>query len=101
VAGQATLAAKSSKAQLPGQNVAPVNLPTQSMATQAGLTQPPTGQPLPTQNTQPPPATTSRSFRSPFRRETPPPSPAATSTPPPPVPPEIDDSAFRPARLPE
>jgi RNA polymerase subunit RPABC4/transcription elongation factor Spt4 len=101
VAGQATLATKSSKAQLPGQNVAPVNLPTQSMATQAGLSQQPTGQPVSTQNTQPPPATTSQSFRSPFRREAPPPSPATTSTPPPPLPPEIDDSAYRPARLPE
>jgi RNA polymerase subunit RPABC4/transcription elongation factor Spt4 len=125
VQGQATLQG-TSKAQLPGQNMTAQGLPpaavstsmaTQTMPAQTMPAQTAPGQPMPDQ-----PATTSRSFRSPFRREAgaPPPvtpastpasapasapaaTPAGTSPATPPIPPasDIDDTPYRPARLPE
>jgi RNA polymerase subunit RPABC4/transcription elongation factor Spt4 len=103
VPGQATLQS-TSKAQLSGNS-----MPTQTMPTQAAPGQSMAGQaPMPQ-------TTTSRAFRSPFRRDTsaPPPAPTAASsapgvTPPsaplvtPTVPPsDIDDTPYRPARMPE
>lgn len=89
VAGQATLQG-TSKAQLSS-----ANMPTQTMPAQT----------LPDQSGQAPPATTGRSYRSPFRRDAvaPPPAPttAATSTQPATPPPSDIDAPFRPARLPE
>jgi RNA polymerase subunit RPABC4/transcription elongation factor Spt4 len=75
-------------------------------------------QPMPAQSlpgqagqSEPAPATTGRSFRSPFRRDAgaPPPvtnssqsaTPPVTPPLPPPASPDIDDAPFRPARLPE
>jgi hypothetical protein len=74
------------------------------VAPQAQFTQ----QAQPQLQTQAGPATTSRTYRSPFRRDSAPP-PVAPSTPPPasavPPPvstgPDADDSPFRPARMPE
>lgn len=55
------------------------------------------------------PATTGRAYRSPFRRDNAPPPPQPSSTPPaapattptPAPAPDVDDSAYRPARMPE
>ncbi len=96
VAGQATLQS-TSKPQLSS-----TNMPTQTMAAQS----------LPDQagQDQPGAATSGRSYRSPFRRDTGAPPPVTTpnqpTTPaasplPPPTSPDIDDAPFRPARLPE
>jgi RNA polymerase subunit RPABC4/transcription elongation factor Spt4 len=92
-----------------GQAVAGQALPTQTMTTQAlpgqalpGQAlpgQPLSGQPLPNQA-----ATTSRSFRSPFRRDAGAPPQGNTGNnpaPPPPPSPDIDDAPYRPARMPE
>jgi RNA polymerase subunit RPABC4/transcription elongation factor Spt4 len=94
VAGQATLQG-TSKTQLSGTNMPVQTMPAQALPDQAGTVPPST-------------ATTGRSYRSPFRRDTVAPPPVTTSnsasTPPvaPPVtPPDIDDTPFRPARLPE
>ena len=97
-AGQATLQS-TSKAQLSS-----TNMPTQTMGAQAIAAQAVTDP-----SGQVPPATTGRSYRSPFRRDTvapPPPVPTststATSTPPvTPPPSDVDDAPFRPARMPE
>jgi RNA polymerase subunit RPABC4/transcription elongation factor Spt4 len=100
VAGQATLQS-TSKGQLSS-----TNMPTQTMPAQAI-----SAQTMADPSGQVPPATTGRSYRSPFRRDAvaPPPPPAslpttstATSTPavtPPPS--DVDDAPFRPARMPE
>jgi hypothetical protein len=112
VAGQATLQG-TSKAQLPGQSTASSLPPAAVTANMATQTMP--AQALPDQQ-----PTTSRSYRSPFRRDTgapPPPittagaQPAPAASPvtatPPPLPPantpnsDIDDAPYRPARLPE
>lgn len=97
---------------IPGQAVAgqrrtASSLPTQSMSSQALPGQPLSSQPLATQpvSGQPSPAGTGRSFRSPFRREavTPPPANANNNPPSsvPPSSPDLDEAAYRPARLPE
>lgn len=78
------------------------SLPTQTMPSQAAPGQTLPGQPL---ASQPAPATTSRSFRSPFRRDTVVPPPPATNPvthqPTQPPPPDIDEAPYRPARMPE
>ena len=85
---------------VPGQAITGQALPTQTMSTQAMGSQQLPGQPLSNQGA---PATTSRSFRSPFRRDAVAPPPAANSNPatPPPSTPDIDDTPYRPARMPE
>jgi RNA polymerase subunit RPABC4/transcription elongation factor Spt4 len=96
VAGQATLQG-TSKPQLSGGNMPTQTMPAQVLPDQA-------------EQPQPAPATTGRSYRSPFRRDTgaPPPVTASNSPSTPPVappipapPPDIDDAPYRPARLPE
>ena len=98
-------AAPSRSAALPqtisGQAVASHSLPAQTMPPQTAASQALPGQAL---SSQPAPATTSRSFRSPFRRDTtamPPPPANNTPAPPPPPAPDIDEAPYRPARMPE
>ncbi len=99
VAGQATLQG-TSKAQLSSANMPTQTMPAQTMPAQS----------LSDQSNQAPPATTGRSYRSPFRRDAvaPPPAPISSATSSPPAPPpvtpppsDMDDAPFRPARLPE
>lgn len=94
VAGQATLQS-TSKAQLASTNMPTQTMPAQSLPDQSGQVSSP--------------ATTGRSYRSPFRRDAvapPPPAPTSTSTatsapPVTPPPSDLDDAPFRPARMPE
>lgn len=123
IAGQAVASPARPTQALPAQSKASQSMPTQAMPSQA---MPPQGQPanlpgqplggqplpnqpLPNQPLTSQPTPTGRSFRSPFRRDggTPPPSstPTTNSNPipptPPPASPDIDDTPYRPARMPE
>ncbi len=92
---------------VPGQATIGAAKPQLATTTQTMTGQSVTGRPAPSQvgQPQPAPATTSRSFRSPFRRESAPPpampTPATTIPTTPPPAPDIDDTPYRPARLPE
>lgn len=87
---------------LPTQTMPVQTMPAQAKPAQNSASNLP-GQPLPSQPIPSQPATTSRSFRSPFRRDGGAPPPANTSNPIPPPPPsqDIDDTPYRPARMPE
>jgi RNA polymerase subunit RPABC4/transcription elongation factor Spt4 len=117
VPGQATLQG-TSKAQLAGNSLPTQTMPSQPAPSQAAGQAPGSQPPMPQ-------TTTSRAFRSPFRRDTgapPPPAPTGsaaapgvtpagaplvtptvtpTATPTVPPPTDIDDAPYRPARMPE